>query len=209
MFTGIIQALGTIKTIGPTSVSIDVSKLAAQARPGDSIAINGVCLTVTELSGSIARFDLSGETLAKTTLSKLRPSSMVNVETAMRADGRFGGHIVQGHVDGIAAVKQIRKKGDFADMTFVAPAELLDEMVVKGSVAIDGVSLTVADMDSDTFTVALIPETLHKTTLGRAKIADEMNIETDIIIKAVKKTLERLLPQKQALSTEKLKEFGF
>jgi riboflavin synthase len=190
-------------------MSIDLGELADDSKIGDSIAINGGCLTITKLEGSVATFDLSGETLAKSTLGKLKPSSQVNVERAIKVTDRFGGHFVQGHIDGTAAIKAIDKHGQFADMKFAVPAELLDQMVVKGSVAVDGISLTIASIDQNSFSVAIIPETLNKTTLSRVKIGDEVNIETDIIVKTVKKQLEKILPQKQLLTAEKLKELGF
>ncbi len=190
-------------------LTVDLGEPAGDGRIGDSIAINGVCLTIARLEGSIATFELSGETLAKSTLGKLKPSSQVNIERAIKASDRFGGHFVQGHIDGKAAIKAIDKRGQFADMKFAAGPELLDQMVVKGSVAVDGISLTIASMDQNSFTVALIPETLNKTTLSQVKISDEVNIETDIIVKTIKKQLEKILPQTQSLTAEKLKELGF
>jgi len=190
-------------------LSIDLGELADDGRIGDSIAINGVCLTIAKLEGGLATFDLSAETLVKSTMGGLRPSSQVNVERAVKAGDRLGGHIVQGHIDGIATIKAIKKMGQFADIKLAADAELLEQMVVKGSVAVDGISLTIASMDQNSFSVAIIPETLKKTTLGRAKIGDEVNIETDIIVKTIKTQLEKILPQTQSLTAEKLKELGF
>jgi len=183
--------------------------LAEIAEIGDSIAVNGVCLTITTLDGALATFDVSAETLAKSALDRLRASSQVNVERAVRAADRFGGHFVQGHIDGTATIKAIERRGEFADMKFAAGPELLDQMVVKGSVAVDGISLTIAGMDKNTFTIALIPQTLKKTTLGKAKIGDLVNIEADIIVKTIKKQLEKILPQNQTLTAEKLRELGF
>ena len=213
MFTGLIEAICTVKSArqsgGSVVLGVDLGSLADESKVGDSIAINGTCVTVVRLEGRVAYFDLSGETLTKSTLGKLRPSSPVNAERAMKATDRFGGHIVQGHVDGTATVKTVEKQGQFVNMEFTAGCELLDQMVVKGSVAVDGVSLTIASMDKDSFSVALIPETLKNTTLGKAKIGDVVNIETDIIVKTVKKQLEKILPTKQELTVEKLKELGF
>jgi len=127
----------------------------------------------------------------------------------MKAGERFGGHIVQGHVDGTATIEAIERKGQFADMRFAAGLELLGQMVVKGSVAVDGISLTVAAMDQKGFSVALIPQTMEKTTLGAAKIGDVVNIETDIIVKTIKKQLEKILPESEKLTVERLKELGF
>jgi riboflavin synthase len=190
-------------------LSIDLGELADDGRIGDSIAISGVCLTIARLEGSIAAFELSGETLARSTLGKLKPSSQVNVERAIKVADRFGGHFVQGHIDGTATIKAIDKRGEFADMKFAAEPGLLNAMVVKGSVAVDGISLTIASIDQNSFTVALIPETLNKTTLSRVKIGYEVNIETDIIVKTIKTQLEKILPQRQSLTAEKLKELGF
>ena len=209
MFTGIIQAICLVKALRPQVLCIDLRRLAKQLTTGQSVAVNGVCLTVTKLTATVAEFDLSTETIAKTTLGKLRPADHVNIELALKADARLGGHIVQGHIDAIATLRKIQKNGDFADMTFSASAELLETIIVKGSVAVDGVSLTVADMDETTFTVALIPTTLQQTTLGTAKIGDQVNIETDIITKTVRKMLEKILPKSRTLSAEKLKQLGF
>jgi len=213
MFTGLIEAVCTVKSARRSEnamlLSIDLGGLADDGRIGDSIAINGVCLTIAKLESGIATFELSGETLARSTLDKLKPSSQVNVERAIKAGDRFGGHFVQGHIDGTATIKAIDKRGQFADMKFVAEAKLLEQMVVKGSVAVDGISLTIASMDQNSYSVALIPETLNKTTLSRVKIGDEVNIETDIIVKTIKTQLEKILPQTQSLTAEKLKELGF
>jgi len=194
---------------GAMRLTIDLAALAGGIKVGDSIAINGVCLTIAELNRTLAVFDVSGETLTKSTLGKLKPKSFVNTERAVMAGGRFGGHFVQGHIDGTAAIKTINKQGQFANMEFTASAELLDQMVVKGSVAVDGVSLTIADINKSGFGIAIIPKTLEQTTLARAKIGDTVNIETDIIVKAVKKQLDNLLPREQKLTVEKLKELGF
>jgi len=213
MFTGLIEAICTVKSVrrsgGGLLLTIDSGKLADESKIGDSIAINGVCLTIARLDGGLASFDVSSETLTKSNLGKLKPSSPVNVELALKATGRFGGHIVQGHIDGAATIKAINKQGQFADIKFAAGKELLDQMVVKGSVAVDGISLTIASMDENSFSAAIIPETLKKTTLGTAKIGDTVNIETDIIVKTIKKQLEKILPQKQPLTVEKLKQSGF
>jgi riboflavin synthase len=213
VFTGLIEAVCTVESVrqiaGAMRLTIDLAALAAGSKVGDSIAINGVCLTIAELNRTLAGFDVSGETLTKSTLGKLKPKSFVNTERAMMAGGRFGGHFVQGHIDGTCAVKSINKQGQFANMEFSASAELLGQMVVKGSVAVNGVSLTIADINKSSFSIAIIPKTLEQTTLARAKIGDTVNIETDIIVKTVKKQLDNLLPTEQKLTVEKLKELGF
>ena len=157
----------------------------------------------------MATFALSPETLAKSTLATLKPSSKVNVERAMAATDRFGGHIVQGHVDGIGTVRAIKKLGEFADIEFGAPAELLDQMVPKGSVAIDGVSLTIAGLGDASFRVAAIPETLGRTTLGSARTGDKVNVEVDILVKIVRRQLENLLPKDEPLTVERLRQMGY
>ncbi len=213
MFTGLIEEICTVKSAHTTGdgmqLTIDLGKLADETKIGDSIAINGVCLTVARLQGGLAGFDVSGETLAKSTLSELKPSSEVNAERAIKAIDRLGGHFVQGHIDGTATIKAIDKLGQFADIKFVANPELLNQMIVKGSVAVDGISLTIVNMEENSFSTTIIPKTLEKTTLGKAKIGDVLNIETDIIVKIIKKQLEKILPQQEKLTVEKLKEIGF
>ena len=213
MFTGLIEAICVVKSARPNaggvSLTVDLGNLAEQCKIGDSIAINGACLTIAELTGSLATFELSTETLARSTLGKLKPSSKVNVERAMKPTDRFGGHFVQGHVDGTATIKAIKRQGQFADIEFAAEPELLRQMVVKGSVAVDGISLTIAGLNRSSFSVTLIPQTLKRTTVGTAKAGDAVNIETDIIVKTIKSYLDKILPQKQTLTVEKLRELGF
>lgn len=213
MFTGLIETICKVKsarlTAGGLSLTIDLGEMAGDSRAGDSIAVSGVCLTIAGLDGTLASFDLSAETLAKSTLGKLKPSSEVNVERAIRADQRFGGHFVQGHMDGTAAIEAIDRRSEFADIKFAAGAELLDAMVVKGSVAVDGISLTVAGISRSSFSVSVIPETLRRTTLGKAKVGDYVNIETDILVKTIKKHLEKILPKTEPLTAERLKQLGF
>ena len=213
MFTGIIESICTVKTARPVGgamlLELDLGLLAADAKPGDSIAVNGVCLTITKLFAQTAQFDISSETLEKSTLASLRPGSKINAERAMRTDGRFGGHIVQGHVDAAATVKTIEKQGVFYRMKFTAAHDVLDYIVPKGSVAIDGISLTAAEVDRDSFAVVVIPATWDKTTLRTAKVGDKVNIEIDIIAKMIKKQLEKILDSKSPLTAAKLKELGF
>ncbi len=213
MFTGLIEAVCKVRSVRRSGsamlLAIDLGDLDEGSGIGDSIAVNGVCLTITRLEGGAAVFDVSAETLSKSTLDGLSPSSEVNIERAVKATDRFGGHFVQGHVDGAVTVKAIDRQGKFAEIKFSAEAELLDAIVVKGSVAVDGVSLTISGMDKNSFSVALIPETLNKTILSKVKIGDKVNIETDIIVKTIKSQLEKILPQTQPLTAEKLKGLGF
>ncbi|MBL7214074.1 MAG: riboflavin synthase [Phycisphaerae bacterium] len=213
MFTGIIETVGTVRQVLPKGsqmrLVIDINRIAEGTALGDSIAVSGVCLTVCKLAGTEATFDVSGETIAKSGLKTLKAGAKVNLERAMSADGRFGGHIVQGHVDGVGRITAIRKQSDFAVFRIEASADLLDQMVSKGSVAVDGISLTVAKLDTTGFEIAIIPTTLQETTWQYAKIGDTVNIETDILIKAVKKQLEKILPTEGGLTPDKLKEHGF
>ena len=213
MFTGLIEAVCEVRSVratgGAMRLSVDLGKLADESKIGDSIAINGVCLTVAKLDGNLAEFDVSSETLKKSALGKLKPTSQVNTELSMKATDRFGGHIVQGHIDGVATIKAIDRQGQFANIKFAADSDLLGQMVVKGSVAVDGISLTIASMDENSFSAAIIPQTLEKTTLGTAKIGDAVNIEIDIIAKVIKKQLDKILPAEERLTVEKLKELGF
>lgn len=213
MFTGIIESICTVKTARPSRggmlLELDLCSLAADAKLGDSIAVNGACLTITKLAGQIAGFDISSETLEKSTLSSLRSGSKVNAERAMRADGRFGGHIVQGHIDATGKIKKIEKKGDFWQFVFESPKEIQDFLIPKGSIAVDGVSLTIADIEKNNFDVAIIPATFGSTIFKNYKVGDLVNIETDIICRIVKKQLENILPTKSNLRIDKLKEMGF
>ncbi|MHC4120996.1 MAG: riboflavin synthase [Planctomycetota bacterium] len=213
MFTGLVETICAVRSIrstgGSTLLDVDLGEIAVDSKIGDSIAINGVCLTVTRIEGATASFDVSAETLAKSTLGKLRPASQVNIERAMKATDRFGGHFVQGHIDGTATIKAIDKLGDFADFSFTAESDLVDSMVVKGSVAVDGVSLTIANIEQNGFRIAIIPETLRRTTLGKARTGDCVNIETDIIVKTVKRQLENILPKAEPLTAERLRQLGF
>ena len=197
------------QTSGGAVLAVDLGDLGRDSEISDSILINGVCLTISELSANLATFQLSFETLKKSALGRLKSGSPVNVERAMKATDRFGGHFVQGHIDGTATIKTIKRTGQFADIEFSAEPELLDQMVVKGSVAVDGISLTIASMDDNSFSVALIPETMKRTTLGTAKVGDIVNVETDIIVKTIKKHIEQVMPPKQSLTVDKLKELGF
>jgi riboflavin synthase len=213
MFTGLIKRLCVVKYSGQIAggleLRVDLGSLVESVEPGDSISINGACLTVTKLDRNLTSFDVSDETLKKTTIGGLRSDSQVNVELSLSGAERFGGHMVQGHVDGVGEIKSIQKKGKFWDMRFAASNKLLSEIVVKGSVAVDGISLTVVNINDDSFSVSLIPETLERTTLGRAKVGQKVNIETDMIVKAVKRQLEQMLGKKVNLTLENLQEMGY
>lgn len=193
MFTGIVEELGTLtaRTDGRDSSVIEVRAptVVADAKHGDSIAVDGVCLTVTTHTSEGFTADVMAETLARSTLGRLRPGDPVNLERALRADGRLGGHIVQGHVDATTTVRS-REPGDkWEVVTFALTPQLRRYIVVKGSVALDGVSLTVSHRTDDTFSVSLIPTTLESTTLGRRQPGEEVNVEVDVLAKYVESML--------------------
>lgn len=210
MFTGLIESVCKVgSAVGRAGGMRLQIKLDKEAKIGDSIAINGVCLTIGSLKGGIAEFDVSGETLSKTTLNSLKTGSSVNIERAMAANDRFGGHFVQGHIDAISKITKIEKKGEFWLFVFETPKETKDYLIPKGSIAIDGVSLTIADVGGQRFSTAIIPATFENTIFKYYKAGDKVNIETDIICRTVRKQLESILSNKSNLTTDKLKELGF
>ena len=194
MFTGIVEEKGTVREAARRGdvleVQIDAAQVLATLAPGGSIAVNGCCLTATAVDSRSFTCDLTPETLARTAFAeRLRKGAAVNLERPLRADGRFDGHIVQGHVDGVGRIVDLRSLGGSAEMVVEAPAALLRYLVVKGSVALDGVSLTVAGRDGPRFTAALIPYTLQETSLGSASPGDRVNLEVDVIAKYVESLL--------------------
>lgn len=191
MFTGIIEDVG--KVIEPGS-SLKVATALGPLDLGSSIAVNGVCLTVTSWDGEAFEADLSEETLVRTTLGGLQQGHAVNLERPLSADGRFGGHIVQGHVDGTGRVADLVRREASTEVKVTVPAELMRWIVVKGSVTVDGVSLTVASVDGDDFGVALIPHTLSMTNLSAWELGTPVNIEVDIIAKYVQHLIGGYLP---------------
>lgn len=213
MFTGLIETVCTVKStrhLGDSlQLTVDLGNLAADTKTGDSIAINGVCLTITSLTGNLATFDVSSETLSKSNIASLKPSSQVNTERALKPQDRFGGHFVLGHIDNTAKILSIENKGQFHLIKLTANDEILGQLIPKGSVAIDGISLTIAELNQKSFTIAIIPKTWEKTNLSTLKTGDKVNIEIDIITKAVKKQLEQILPKQEKLTVEKLKQLGF
>jgi riboflavin synthase len=197
MFTGIIETVGTVASIerrgDVARLSVDAPALAAGVRIGDSVAVNGGCLTVTAESGSRFAFEAVRETLDRTALGLLAVGSRVNLERALRADSRLDGHIVQGHVDGTGVVRALEREGDDVRLFVDCDPDLADCLVEKGSVAIDGVSLTVVSVSASGFDVALIPHTLAVTTLGELRPGDRVNLEVDVLGKYVKRYVERVL----------------
>ncbi|MDI9581634.1 MAG: riboflavin synthase [Thermobispora sp.] len=196
MFTGIVEELGEVVALergGGASARLAVRGpvVTAGAAAGDSIAVNGVCLTVTGLSGDVFTADVMKETLDRSSLGALEPGSPVNLERAVPAGGRLGGHIVQGHVDGVGTVLSREPGDNWEIVRFSLPPALSRYVVEKGSIAVDGVSLTVVEAAGDSFTVSLIPTTLELTTLGRKRLGDPVNLEVDVIAKYVERLLER------------------
>ena len=193
MFTGIVEETGTIREIrrGHASavLKIGAHRVLEGTRIGDSIAVNGICLTVTGMDSGAFTADVMHETLRRTSLSALAPGSRVNLERAMPADGRFGGHIVSGHVDGIGTITDIRRDDNAIWYTFRADPGVLRYIVEKGSITVDGVSLTVAKVQTDRFSISAIPHTVSQTVLQDRKKGDTVNLETDIIGKYVEKLL--------------------
>lgn len=186
MFTGLIREIGTVTSFDGGRLTVEAT-LAEGASLGDSVAIDGVCLTVVACDGSSLAFDAVPETLARTSLGTLEQGSRVNLEPALRAGEALGGHYVQGHVDGVASVRSVEPEGDGRRVWFDTPAELLRYVVEKGSVAVQGTSLTVAGLDERGFAVALIPHTLQETTLGALEPDDPVNVEVDVLAKYVER----------------------
>jgi len=188
MFTGLVEALGEVTAVvdeGPGRRLGLRHSMAAELEVGESVAVNGVCLTVVEVCTPCFSFQAGPETLARTNLGVLRPGDFVNLERSLRLGDRLGGHWVQGHVDGVGSLAKRIPHGEWDMVWFACPVQLARQLVSKGSVAVDGVSLTVVDVEDDRFSVALIPHTLNCTTLGRRKVGELVNLETDILGKYV------------------------
>jgi riboflavin synthase alpha subunit len=195
VFTGIVKERGRVLAIDGDGAGVRLRVAAPEAARaagiGDSISISGVCLTVVAVDDGRLEFDAVAETLRRSSLGRLETGDAVNVEPALRAGEPLGGHYVQGHVDGVGRVRSVEPEGDGVRTSFDAPAEILRYCVEKGSIAVEGVSLTLAAVDGDGFTVALVPHTLAETTLGQLGPGDEVNLEADVLAKYV----ERLLPR--------------
>ena len=193
MFTGIIEEIGTVKSIQKSSeyatIAISAEKIMDDVRIGDSVAVNGVCLTATTVSSKGFTADIMAETLRRSSLGSLSVGSRVNLERAMLAGGRFGGHIVSGHIDGTGTIKNLSKEGNAIWVTIATDISILKYIIEKGSIAIDGISLTVAYVDDSVFKVSIIPHTQDETTLTSKKVGDTVNLENDIIGKYVGKLM--------------------
>lgn len=210
MFTGIVEKLGRViaaeRRNRDGAIRIDGGWDLTEISLGDSICVNGVCLTVSSLEGTTFAVDVSGETLRRTNLGDLRSGASVNLERALRLCDRLGGHLVTGHVDGIAIVNERIQEGDSYRYQFEVSREVSRTLVEKGSVAVDGISLTVSGLDNRFFQAYIVPYTFERTTLKLRERGDRVNIETDVIGKYVEKMLS---PQREGLSLEKLVESGF
>lgn len=215
MFTGIIEEIGRVREIRPlhegAGMAISGAIVCADLRSGGSLAVNGVCLTVTENKANVIDCDLSEETLARTTLGRAREGMPVNLERPLVVGSRLGGHFVLGHVDDIGRLVSAMPQGAGFEMKFAFPKQLERYLVYKGSIAVDGISLTVASLDSSTFTVAVIPHTLHATNLRTLAPGDEVNLEVDILGKYLDRfsQLGFIGEKHKGLTMEYLKEQGF
>jgi len=214
MFTGIIEVLGRIDAIdikgAQRRLTVNCGKLGRELKQGDSIAVSGVCLTAVEIANGSFTADIAQETWARTSFSRLQPGALVNLELPMRANGRFDGHIVQGHVDGtgsLLSLNQVANGNDFV-MTLKVPSELTRYVVAKGSLGIEGISLTVAEIEGVEVRVAIIPHTAEVTNLQTLRPGDPLNLEVDVLAKYVEKMLGDKRPH-SALTFEKLVQAGF
>lgn len=211
MFTGIIEELGTIRRIGGGQLEIAASLVLEDVKLGDSIAVNGICLTVTSFSHTCFTADVMPETIRQTSLSDLKQGSFVNLERALTLSSRLGGHIVSGHIDGVGKIVSMKQEGNAILLTAAADKEILDGIVARGSVTLDGISLTVVRVTEETFTVSLIPHTREVTNLKAKQAGSLINIETDVIGKYVEKLMTRdeRKEEKRAITRTLLLENGF
>lgn len=217
MFTGIIEELGTVRGVRRAGRSLHLTvgarTVVQNVKPGDSIAVNGVCLTVVQFDSGSFTADVMPETFEKTNLRYLNPGAPVNLERTMQAGGRFGGHIVQGHVDGVGTIAAVAADEIARVVTVAAPPDVMRYVVPKGSIAIDGISLTVVSAAADRFTVSLIPHTAAVTTLGRKEPGEAVNLEADILGKYIEKFLQARFgaepPPGSGLTREFLARHGY
>jgi len=215
VFTGIVERVAAVRSVrrkgGAMELSMELGDLVEGLVLGASVAINGACLTVTWIDGGVVTFDVVSETVGRTNLAGLEPGHLVNVERSLRAGGAIDGHLVQGHIDGMARVARIQDDGGQWTLVLDVPADLMRFMVVKGSVAVDGISLTLADVADGRISVAVIPTTLERTTLGRRRVGESVNIETDLIVRIVVRQLELQLSGSSGggVTLKRLIENGF
>ncbi|MCB0284270.1 MAG: riboflavin synthase [Calditrichae bacterium] len=213
MFTGIIEETGTIAAIdkiaGGLTITISASAILDDLKVDDSVAVNGVCLTVTKLTKKSFTVDAVAETLQKSTMGKVQVSRIVNLERAVRLQDRLGGHLVQGHVNGLGKISRIEKLGENYALDIEIKPELAHYMIAEGSIALDGISLTIARLHNTTVGINIIPHTWANTNLQSLKMGDYMNVEVDVIAKYVENMLTFLKPGENTLTWQKLKESGF
>lgn len=215
MFTGLVEEIGKVKSItkGDKSsrIIIEANKVLDEVKLGDSICTNGVCLTVTEFEKNYFSVDVMGETMRRSNLGKLKKTDKVNLERALKVGDRLGGHIVSGHIDGIGNIKEFKREENAVWITISAPKELLKYIVFKGSIAIDGVSLTAAYVDDETFKVSIIPHTQNETILVKKEVGAEVNLECDLLGKYIEKflNLKEASNTKSNIDMKFLKENGF
>jgi riboflavin synthase len=214
VFTGIIEELGVVEAVEPVQggarLRLAARLVTGDLKEGDSVSVSGVCLTAVDLRKGGFAADVSPETLKRSTLAGLTPGAMVNLERALTPTARMGGHIVQGHVDGVGEIESLEPSGAEGWWMWVrAPEELSRYLAFKGSVAIDGISLTIAEVEGCRIAVAVIPHTIQQTTLKHRRAGDRVNIETDVLAKYVEKLLETLDPQGRRLTVERLREQGW
>ncbi len=213
MFTGLVETVQPVASARPSSVgmrlTVEAGVVIEDARIGDSVAVNGVCLTINEIKGQQLSFDVMAETVRASTTGALQVGRFVNLERATPAGGRFGGHMVQGHVDGIGVIEQIvREKGQVV-IWISGATDLVRNLIAKGSVAVDGVSLTVVSVQDNRFNVSIIPTTLQETNLGTRKPGDKVNLEADMIGKWINKRIDAILEANGHATLNKLHEQGF
>jgi len=208
MFTGIIEELGKVRQITTYTIQVECKIVLTDTKLGDSIAVNGVCLTVTDIKDEYFTADISPETMKVTALTDLKVGDFVNLERAIPANGRFGGHIVSGHIDGKGKCLSLKRNGDFYNLEINLPVECSQLTVKKGSITINGISLTIANINNNNITCAIIPHTFEKTNLKMLKYGDFVNIEVDILAKYIEKFLSTG-DNKSRIDYDFLRENGF
>ncbi len=204
MFTGIVEETGVVAKCNASSLFIKANKILSGTQLGDSIAVNGVCLTVTNLTKDGFYADVMPETFSRSNLGELTAGSQVNLERAMAADGRFGGHIVSGHIDGTGKITKIQNDGNAVRFWIAADIKILRLIVEKGSITVDGISLTVVSVDDSNFSISIIPHTLAETILGTKRVGDTVNLENDIIGKYVERLLGKSISENQTARDNKI-----
>jgi riboflavin synthase len=215
MFTGIVERTGLVVEVREAAqgkrLRIKLFELAETAVEGDSVAIDGVCLTVSRLDAEVAVFDVIPETLRRSTFNRLKAGDQVNLERSMRIGSRIDGHFVQGHVDAVGEIAEVRRAGRERTMTIKVPPDIEPLLVPKGSVAVDGISLTIASSMGDRFTVALIPTTLNRTVIDSRRVGDSVNVETDLLVRTIRHLLQAELSSQSSsgLKYDHLASTGF